>query len=103
MPPVARAAIEKISRAAAEAPHSAELGCPQFWILATQATPYTKPQTLAGVLATMPAEERESLERMAALCEKVSLHPTVRAFFIDNLLVRIHSFLEMIWWTGLAP
>jgi len=25
--------------------------------------------------------------------------PTV----IDNLLVRIHFIIEMIWWTGLAP
>ena len=24
-------------------------------------------------------------------------------FFIDNLLVRIHSIIEIIWWTGLAP
>ena len=24
-------------------------------------------------------------------------------FFIDNLLVRIHIIIEMIWWTGLAP
>ena len=24
-------------------------------------------------------------------------------FFINNLLVRIHSIIEMIWWTGLAP
>ena len=24
-------------------------------------------------------------------------------FFIDNLLVRIHLIIEMIWWTGLAP
>ena len=24
-------------------------------------------------------------------------------FFIDNLLVRIHFVIEMIWWTGLAP
>ena len=23
--------------------------------------------------------------------------------FIDNLLVRIHFFIEMVWWTGLAP
>ena len=22
---------------------------------------------------------------------------------IDNLLVRIHFIIEMIWWTGLAP
>ena len=26
-----------------------------------------------------------------------------REFFIDNLLVRIHFFIEMIWWTGLVP
>ena len=25
-----------------------------------------------------------------------------RDFFIDNLLVRIRLFIEMIWWTGLA-
>ena len=26
-----------------------------------------------------------------------------REFCIDNLLVRIHFIVEMIWWTGLAP
>ena len=26
-----------------------------------------------------------------------------REFFIDDLLVRIHVIIEMIWWTGLAP
>ena len=26
-----------------------------------------------------------------------------RDVFIDNLLVRIHFIIEMIWWTGLAP
>ena len=26
-----------------------------------------------------------------------------REFFIDNLLVRTHFIIEMIWWTGLAP
>jgi len=26
-----------------------------------------------------------------------------RELFIDNLLVRIHFIIEMIWWTGLAP
>jgi len=26
-----------------------------------------------------------------------------REFFIDNLLVRIHFIIEMIWWTGLSP
>jgi len=29
--------------------------------------------------------------------------PPEREFFIDNLLVRIHFILVMIWWTGLAP
>ena len=28
---------------------------------------------------------------------------TVREFFIDNLLVRIHFIIELSWWTGLAP
>ena len=32
-----------------------------------------------------------------------SLDPTEREFFIDNLLVRIHFIIQMIWWTGLAP
>ena len=27
----------------------------------------------------------------------------MREFFFDNLLVRIHFTIEMIWWTGLAP
>jgi len=26
-----------------------------------------------------------------------------REFCIDNLLVRIHFIIVMIWWTGLAP
>ena len=26
-----------------------------------------------------------------------------RESFIDNLLVRIHFIIEMIWWIGLAP
>jgi len=26
-----------------------------------------------------------------------------RDFFMDNLLVRIHFIIGMIWWTGLAP
>jgi hypothetical protein len=28
--------------------------------------------------------------------------PLSREFFVDNLLVRIHSVIEMIWWTGFA-
>ena len=27
---------------------------------------------------------------------------TEREFFVDNLLVRVHFIIEMIWWTGLA-
>jgi len=26
-----------------------------------------------------------------------------REFFIDNLLIRTHVIIVMIWWTGLAP
>ena len=26
-----------------------------------------------------------------------------KEFLIDNLLVRVHFVIEMIWWTGLAP
>ena len=31
-------------------------------------------------------------------------HPRLadREFFIDNLLVRFHFIIEIIWWTGLA-
>ena len=28
---------------------------------------------------------------------------TETEFYIDNLLVRIHFIIEMIWWTGLVP
>ena len=35
--------------------------------------------------------------------EEVRSIPPEREFFIDNLLVRIHFIIEMIWWTGLAP
>jgi hypothetical protein len=27
----------------------------------------------------------------------------VKEFLIDNLLVRIHLIIVIIWWTGLAP
>ena len=39
------------------------------------------------------------------LLKVASLNPklTEREFFIDNLLVRIHFFIVMIRWTGLAP
>ena len=32
----------------------------------------------------------------------VGLADRERELFIDNLLVRIHFIIEMIWWTGLA-
>ena len=36
--------------------------------------------------------------------ERVQIHQLPeREFFIDNLLVRIHSIIVMIRWTGLAP
>jgi len=38
-------------------------------------------------------------------CRKTSqgIDPAEREFFIDNLLVRIHFIIVMIWWTGFAP
>ena len=33
----------------------------------------------------------------------VSVGSSEREFFIDNLLVRIHFIIVLIWWTGLAP
>ena len=35
--------------------------------------------------------------------EPYTWHGGEREFCIDNLLVRIHYIIEMIWWTGLAP
>jgi len=31
------------------------------------------------------------------------MHLPEREFNIDNLLVRVHFIIEMIWWTGLVP
>ena len=42
---------------------------------------------------------REILHPLAS----VDSAPWERDFVIDNLLVRIHFVIEMIWWTGLAP
>jgi len=40
----------------------------------------------------------------SAPMDVVATHPQrEREFFIDNLLVRIHSIIVMIRWTGLAP
>jgi len=40
---------------------------------------------------------------MLALLRALFKIQSKREFFIDNLLVRIHFIIEMIWWTGLAP
>ena len=39
----------------------------------------------------------------SALAEHTSPVREERKFFIDNLLVRVHFIIEMIWWTDLAP
>ena len=36
----------------------------------------------------------------AGLCRNGRQMSREREFFIDNLLVRIHLIVEMIWWTG---
>jgi len=50
-------------------------------------------------LATPPLsrQRRQPLSRERKAVRKE------REFFIDNLLVRIHFIIKMIWWTGLAP
>ena len=55
-------------------------------------------------------EMREKMRGMSSEEFEGVLHPIFavllppeREFFIDNLLVRIHFIIEMIWWTGLAP
>ena len=39
---------------------------------------------------------------LATLEEEERRVPAKREFFTDNLLVRIHPIIVMIWWTGLA-
>ena len=36
-------------------------------------------------------------------CNPITWRDREREFFVDKLLVRIHSFIVMIRWTGLAP
>ena len=48
----------------------------------------------------MKSEESSSV---AANLSKSDTTFREREFFIDNLLVRIHLIIEMVWWTGLAP
>ena len=46
----------------------------------------------------------ESEQRRGVVVRRiVGCHLSEREFVIDNLLVRIHFTIEMIWWTGLAP
>jgi len=41
---------------------------------------------------------------LGATVQRQTVKGTVhRDFGVDNLLVRIHFTIEMIWWTGLAP
>ena len=39
----------------------------------------------------------------SSTCVRVPDSGREREFFIDNLMVRIHFMIDMIWWTGLAP
>ena len=61
------------------------------------------------------AQPRQGSDRQKTICSQVRPLPTAgtlqrvvstsleREFFIDNLLVRIHSIIVMIRWAGLAP
>ena len=46
-----------------------------------------------------PAGERAASAAVSLASER----ERKREFFIDNLLVRIHSIIVMLRWTGLAP
>ena len=50
-----------------------------------------------------PCVEGLPLSPTYATAKWLSRAERERDFFIDNLLVRIHVIIEMIWWTGLAP
>ena len=41
--------------------------------------------------------------KMTAGCRSAPADSREKEFFIDNLLVRIHFIIEMVWRTGLAP
>ena len=62
----------------------------------------------ASVLITVPRVVSSKCADKSCICVSLRILtnacPSVeREFFIDNLLVRIHFIIEMIWWTGLAP
>ena len=37
------------------------------------------------------------------VAKKITALDRQREFFVDNLTVRIHLIIVMVWWTGLAP
>ena len=57
-----------------------------------------------------PVTPQPENARKALQPGSLSAHPATfeymfdpdREFFIDNLLVRLHFIIEMMWWTGLA-
>ena len=57
----------------------------------------------AGFEQLREHEELVSIPPRPALPLLEGLLRREREFFIDNLQVRIHFIIEMIWWTGLAP
>ena len=62
-------------------------------------------------MVTYPADFRGDETRVAhyvvlnvhGVAEYCIRPPPEREFFIDNLLVRVHFIIEMVWRTGLAP
>ena len=69
--------------------------------------PAQLPSTAPSCQSTPCSGKRHPILPSAALyCERTPyrlLGRLEREFFIDNILVRIHFIIEMIWWTGLAP
>jgi len=47
-------------------------------------------------------DERVVAHRVVA-SKRADVQTRKSEFFIENLLVRMHFIIEMIWWTGLAP
>ena len=54
---------------------------------------------LIGTLAVRPSEPRRPAEARPGFPPP---QPGQREFCIDNLLVRIHFIIEIIWWTGVS-
>ena len=66
---------------------------------------YIYNRTYGEVLWVAGDRRADAPQRGAPLVRRPAVlpQPSKREFFIDNLLVRIHFIIEMIWWTGLAP